>query len=72
MSKNKITIDDLAVMVQKGFGEMNEKFEGVNERLGHLERNQVKIISLLGSMATVERVEKLEERVSVLEKQAAV
>lgn len=41
MENNKITIDDLAVMVQKGFAETDEKiekgFKEVNIRLNNIE-----------------------------------
>jgi len=36
MVKKNITIDDLAVMVQKGFNSVDKKFEQVDKRLENL------------------------------------
>jgi hypothetical protein len=42
--KKEITIDDLAEMVQRGFGEtakqvdVNKRFDAVDERLEHIEK----------------------------------
>jgi archaellum component FlaC len=60
----KITIDDLAIMVQHGFNGMDERFDGVEKRLDNVEGRLGRVEGRLG------RVEKqldiLEEDVDVL------
>jgi len=36
MSKKETTIDDLAMMVQKGFISVDKRFDGVDTRLDHM------------------------------------
>jgi len=68
MAKKNITINDLAMMVNKGFEatgkdigvlkkEMHEGFKAVNERLDKLENK---------------RMEKLEERMKIIEDALAI
>ena len=70
MAKNsKMTIEDLAVMVQKGFSgladEMNNRFTVVENRLEKIELR-------LDNVAYRFEVQDLERRVTVLEKKAKV
>lgn len=62
MSKKKTTIDDLAVMVQKGF-------EGVSERIDNLEKNLTEEIKRLDArMAEFElRIDSIEKRLFRIE-----
>lgn len=67
MAKKNTTIDDLAIMVQKGFDDVTEKmatkiemragFKSINDRLDKLENK---------------RMEKLEERMKVIEDALAI
>ena len=41
MKKKNITIDDLAVMVQKGFTQVDKHFEQVDKRLNNIESSMV-------------------------------
>jgi len=38
MSKRKVTLEDLAVMVKKGFDGVDMRFDGVDDRLDRIER----------------------------------
>lgn len=62
----KITIDDLAVMVAKGFDgvreEMNEHFNKVENRLGKVEDRLEKVEDRLGKVE--DRLEKVEDNLS--------
>ena len=74
MSKEKVTIEDLARMVQKGFDSVEERLDKNDaqhqklfNRLDKLEDNQKTIIANLENMVHKEEFEKLEQRVSKLE-----
>jgi len=41
MKKKNITIDDLAIMVQKGFTQVDKRFERVDKRLDSIEGGMV-------------------------------
>ena len=60
----KITIDDLAIMVQKGFFGIKEDFDN---RLGKLEKGQQLILKRLEGVVYRTEFEKLEIRVKELE-----
>lgn len=48
-TKNKkITIDDLAMMVAKGFGSVNKRFDKVEDRLGKVEKDILEVKENLG------------------------
>jgi polyhydroxyalkanoate synthesis regulator phasin len=70
MSKRKVTIEDLAAMVQRGFKEMAKKtdmdrgFSAVNERLDRIEK--------LMLVDHKRRIERLEEQVKDLRDLLAV
>jgi archaellum component FlaC len=78
------TIDDLAVMVQKGFDKVDEQFhgvseqfhgvseqfQGVNDRLDHLEQGQEDIKLKLDNVAYRFELKELQQRVELLEKKA--
>jgi hypothetical protein len=64
MKKKNITIDDLAVMVQKGFEETSKK-EEVNRRFDDVGKRFDKIEKLILT-DHLERIEKLEEQVKEL------
>jgi hypothetical protein len=38
MAKKNVTIDDLAVMVKKGFDTVDKRFDGIDDRLDRIER----------------------------------
>ncbi len=57
MTKKNVTIDDLAMMVSKGFDEMGTRFDMVEERLDRIEK-----IILIDHRT---RIEKLEAKVEI-------
>lgn len=71
--KKNITIDDLAVMVQTGFSEMNDRFEkvegditdikttlgGVKQRMGGLEKRMDIYVDHERRLAKVEKILKV-------------
>jgi hypothetical protein len=71
MKKKDITIDDLAVMVQKGFLEtakkedVDKRFDGVDKRFDKVEKRLDRIEKLILSDHK-ERIEKLEMEVKEL------
>jgi hypothetical protein len=78
MPENKITIDELASMVQQGFNEVSDKFEGlsskvdkrfdeVDHRLSALERGQEDIKLRQDNMAYRFELDELKKRVDRLE-----
>ena len=77
MTKENITIDDLARMVQKGFEETVKKeevdlqFKGVNERLDKVE-DSLESIEKLILADHKQRIETLEEKVKELRELLAV
>ena len=77
MAKKNITIDDLAVMVQKGFEEtakksdMDVEFERVDKRFEQVDKRLDKIEKLLIAEDR-RRIDKLESRVDYLENILAV
>lgn len=85
MKKSKITIDDLAVMVKKGFDESKGEINGVkdemrdemdgmrgemNARFDNLERGQEDIKLRLDNVAYRFELQEIERRVVLLEKKA--
>lgn len=70
MTKKNVTIEDLAMMVQKGFletakrDEVNERFDRVEDRLESIEK--------LMLVDHRQRIEKLESKVKELEELLAV
>jgi archaellum component FlaC len=38
MAKKSVTIEDLAVMVKKGFDSVDKRFDGVDDRLDRIEK----------------------------------
>ncbi len=78
-----MSVDDLAIMVARGFERIEEKFEGVdgkfegiNKRLDKLEEGQVKIrrdiLNLGDTFVTSRKHDELASRVYVLERKAGV
>ena len=43
----KVTTDDLAVMVAKGFGRMDQRLDDIDYRLGKIESNHERRLDLL-------------------------
>jgi archaellum component FlaC len=78
MKPKNLTIDDLAVMVQKGFNQMDERFTGIDGQFA-LVHQELKAIrkDLRGVVyrpefeALQERVHELEDLLSMLRKKAA-
>ena len=68
MANKKITIEDLAIMVHKGFDGVDKRFDGIDTKISALE-NEVKIIRKHQIVHTIYRdeFEKLEDRVKELE-----
>ena len=68
MIKKNITINDLAVMVQKGFNESDTHFEKIELRMDNLE-NEMKIIRKHQIAHTIYRdeFENLEMRIKYIE-----
>jgi hypothetical protein len=72
MKKKKITIDDLAVMIARGFEataskeEMNNRFDRVNEKFDEMEERLDRIENLILTDHR-NRLERLEDKVRVLE-----
>jgi hypothetical protein len=67
MAKKNITIDELAVMVQKGFAEQTEKFTGIGGRFDKVEKDLSIIKSQLAGVVYRPDFDKLESRVEYLE-----
>ena len=67
MAKKNITIDDLAVMVQKGFNDITEKMPTKSEMNKHFEQVDKRLDNIEGNMATKaemnRRFDGLEDRV---------
>ena len=82
----KITIEDLAGMVKRGFDGVDERFDGVDKRfdenteqhqqifkrLEKLERGQEDIQSLLGKVAYGFEVRDLDRRLKLVEEKLAM
>jgi len=64
MGKRKVTIEDLAVMVKKGFDGVDKRFDGVDDRLDRIEK--------LILADHKRRIERLEEQVKDLRDLLAV
>ena len=73
MAKENITIDDLAIMVQKGFNEMAKKsdmdlrFEQIDKKFDKIEKDLSIIKSQLAGVVYKPDFDKLEMRVEYLE-----
>ena len=67
MAKKNITIDDLAVMVQKGFDGVDKKFEQVDKRFEQVDKRFEQVDKRLDTMVTKaemnRRFDGLEDRV---------
>jgi len=81
MVKKDITINDLAVMVQKGFQEVDKRFEQVDKRLDGMQSNMVTKAEMNRRFDGLEdrvlashqkRIEKLEAEVKELRAMFAV
>lgn len=79
MAEKNITLDDLAVIVKKGFDEVYERMDvrfdhvenrlnSVESRLGRLEKDIAAIRFTLTQLAYRDEVNKLEERLTRIEK----
>lgn len=65
MKSKNITIDELAVMVKKGFDGVDVRFDGVDRRLDKVEKRLDRIEKLILSDHK-ERIERLEMQVKEL------
>lgn len=70
MAKKNITIDELAVMIQKGFNGVDSKFEQVGKRFDGLEKDIKEIKYDLKE--TIKRTDKLEVRADYVENVLAI
>ena len=68
-TNKEITLDDLALMVAKGFGQVDKRFEQVDKRFGQIEKRLGNIEADLNKKVDkfthndlVYRVEKLEKK----------
>jgi len=67
MAKKNITINDLAIMVQKGFTGVDLKFEQVEKSFGKIEKDLTIIKGQLADVVHHSEFDKLESRVEYLE-----
>jgi hypothetical protein len=65
MTKKNVTIEDLAIMVSEGFGEMGSHFVVVEERLDKIEERLDNIEKMI-LVDHLRRIEKLERHVDEL------
>ncbi|MDP1760177.1 MAG: hypothetical protein Q8L01_01845 [Candidatus Woesebacteria bacterium] len=65
MAKKNLTIDDLAVMVQKGFSGNDKRFDYVDKRFEQMDKRFDKIENLVLA-SHQKRIEKLEQEVKEL------
>jgi len=65
MKKKEITIDDLALMVGKGFQSVDKRFDEVDKRLDRMDKRFDRIEKLILTEHK-ERIEKLEMQVKEL------
>jgi archaellum component FlaC len=76
MKNKNMTIDDLAVMVQKGFADakdqMDERFDHVDERFGRIDADLKAIRKQLTGVVYRHEFEDLQERVKDLENMLAM
>jgi hypothetical protein len=68
----KITLDDLAAMVKRGFDEVNERLDTMDGRLARLEYDVSEIKLKLPYFAYAMDVKALQERVARLEKKTGL
>ncbi|MDD4900512.1 MAG: hypothetical protein PHS62_00145 [Patescibacteria group bacterium] len=75
MKNKKVTIEDLAAMVQTGFAEAenshSKRFNRTEERLDTLERGQEEIKLKLDNVAYRFELVELQRRVEILEKKVS-
>lgn len=71
-TKKKTTIDDLAIMIGKGFSHVDERFEQVDKRLSSLENGQEDIKMKLNNVAYRFELVELQKRVEILERRVRV
>lgn len=84
MTKKKITIDDLAIMVQKGFNEtasktdMNVRFEVIDARFDAVDARFDKVDERLDRIENIlirahdDRLDRLEDSVRILKTKAGI
>jgi len=65
MKKKDITIEDLALMVGKGFQSVDKRFDGIDKRLDRMDKRFDRIEKLILTEHK-ERIEKLEMQVKEL------
>ncbi|MFA5169627.1 MAG: hypothetical protein WC420_02745 [Candidatus Paceibacterota bacterium] len=65
MKKKEITIEDLALMVGKGFQSVDKRFDGIDRRLDRMDKRFDRIEKLILAEHK-ERIEKLEMEVKEL------
>ena len=78
VKKTRATIDDLAVMVKKGFDHMDERFnqhdkrfDAVDKRLDIIDQDHEDIKLRLGNVAYRFELVELERRVGILERKVS-
>lgn len=70
--KKKTTIDDLAIMIGKGFSHVDKRFEQVDKRLSSLGEGQEDIKMKLDNVAYRFELVELQKRVEILERRVGV
>lgn len=68
MAKKDVTIDDLAMMVQKGFTGIDKQFDEVKENIRVIKNDLTIIKGQVGNKIDQHDFDKLESRVEYLEK----
>lgn len=68
IKKGPVTIDDLAIMVAKGFSRMDERFEGVEDKFEAVNKRLDDIDYRLGKIESnhERRLDILEDRMAVI------
>lgn len=72
MENNEVTINDLAVMIKKGFDDVDNKLNKMNERLKSVERSQDEIKLKFGYVAWAIDLEEVKKRLAVVEERAGI
>jgi len=71
-SGKQVTIEDLAVMIKKGFDSVDERFNKVEKELKELRAGQDDIVLRLDNVAYRFELNELKQRVFVLEQKAGI
>jgi len=71
-SGKQVTIEDLAVMIKKGFDSVDERFNKVEKELKELRAGQEDIVLRLDNVAYRFELNELKQRVFVLEQKAGI